>query len=398
MSINMAVALYVELMIISMILPFCILLKLKVGKENSSHQRAFAAVLGAVILAMVCVGLAYSVNGKAGKTALIINHVANTIRPLAGGFMAYEWFWFVLFRMKCRFRRKSWLGVAVSIPAVVLAIMALASCKTGWIYRITTYTNYYLYGTIYGVLYAVYIGYFLAAFAYSVYKYVTSSHIDDNKKFSRIFVSASLFLAIALTMQLIFSRLPILAPASAVALALVYVYLTNTQVVIDSLTGVNNRSQFDKYLHSEVERKIRTQKMFLMLFDMDDFKTINDSYGHDVGDDALKLTASAIKHTYGEYGGFIARFGGDEFAAIIEAETEEVPTYLASKLIEELDSINETKKYPFELHISIGIAQFSEDDDETSFFKKADLEMYNAKKANKAARAKKNESTTRANK
>lgn len=388
MSINMAVALYVELMVISMILPLCILVKLSAEKKNASHQRAFRAVLGSVILAMACVALAYAVNGKAGKTSLILNHVANVIRPLAGGFMAYEWFWFVLFRMKCRYKRKSWFGLFVSIPYIALIVMSLASPKTGWIYRITNYTNYYLYGTVFGFLYAVYIGYFLGAFSYTIYKYKTSKPSSDNIKYSKIVISASIFLFAAVILQLMYNRLPILAPASAVTLALVYVYITNTQVVVDSLTGVNNRSQFDKYLHSEVERKTHTKKMFLMLFDMDNFKTINDTYGHDVGDDALKTTASAIKHTYGEYGGFIARFGGDEFAAILEADDRSIPEALSKKLTEELDAINEQNVYPFKLYISTGIAEFEEEDDEVSFFKKADLEMYTNKKANKAARSK----------
>ena len=85
------------------------------------------------------------------------------------------------------------------------------------------------------------------------------------------------------------------------------------QADLDPLTGLANRAAFEKALATLAERDLRILVAFC---DIDDFKAINDEYGHDVGDDVLRSVAAAIGNIV-RGDDIVARFGGDEFAVVV---------------------------------------------------------------------------------
>lgn len=99
----------------------------------------------------------------------------------------------------------------------------------------------------------------------------------------------------------------------------------------DALTGLCNRRFFDKTLSHEILRARRYQhSLVLCLFDVDKFKTINDSYGHGVGDEVLKHIATIVQHSLRKTD-TVSRIGGDEFAILFpETENEHIETLLTS--------------------------------------------------------------------
>jgi len=98
---------------------------------------------------------------------------------------------------------------------------------------------------------------------------------------------------------------------------------------IDALTEVANRRRFDEYLHLEWRRAVRSRyPISLLMIDIDYFKSYNDTYGHQKGDECLKAVASEIKQYLRRPSDMVARYGGEEFSVILP----ETPSYSAFSL------------------------------------------------------------------
>ena len=90
------------------------------------------------------------------------------------------------------------------------------------------------------------------------------------------------------------------------------------QVMQDALTGIANRRRFDEMLASEFRRAQRLQEpLGLLMIDIDHFKSLNDTYGHAVGDDWLKAVAMTLDHALRRPGDMVGRYGGEEFAVLL---------------------------------------------------------------------------------
>jgi diguanylate cyclase len=150
--------------------------------------------------------------------------------------------------------------------------------------------------------------------------------------------------------------------------------------LIDKLTGVNNRSAYDNRV-TETIAGLKRYKVpaSLMLCDIDRFKIINDTYGHKVGDLALKKFAALLNEKL-RATDFIARYGGEEFVVILphitldkaKAAGESVRSYIN-------ESVFSYKENEILLTVSIGISTFREDDTPSSVFERADRALYLAK-------------------
>ncbi|MBN1103646.1 MAG: GGDEF domain-containing protein [Deltaproteobacteria bacterium] len=154
-----------------------------------------------------------------------------------------------------------------------------------------------------------------------------------------------------------------------------------TAAVKDGLTGLYNRKAFDLRLVQALETFARVGTPFsLMLFDVDDFKTINDTFGHVAGDKVLQKVAQSLRDAFRK-GDFIARFGGDEFAAVIEDMTEEMGRERISNFQKHLGKIRFTsyKKGDILVKVSAGISFAVSGDTPESLLERADRAMYGAK-------------------
>lgn len=154
----------------------------------------------------------------------------------------------------------------------------------------------------------------------------------------------------------------------------------------DFLSQLYNRSTFERELKSEIERSAHA-KVAVLFIDVDDFKFINDRFGHSVGDEVIKYVAGCIKQRV-KGSGFAGRFGGDEFVLCITdpKQIEEIES-LSLDLIDELYEgyHSELANVSINVKASIGIAFFPEHgDDSNKVVAAADEAMYFVKKNGKA--------------
>lgn len=149
----------------------------------------------------------------------------------------------------------------------------------------------------------------------------------------------------------------------------------------DILTKLANRVQFESHLKSTIEScKRRESKMALFFIDLDKFKDINDTYGHTIGDEMLKIVAKRLEQSIRKED-FIARLGGDEFVLIIkDVKNSEDMITLACKLNENIKEPITLDDKVFFMTLSIGISIFPEDGkDSEDLIKHSDAAMYEVK-------------------
>src|SRR5690348_4333623 len=149
----------------------------------------------------------------------------------------------------------------------------------------------------------------------------------------------------------------------------------------DTLTGLPNRAMFAERAREAVAQSRRHQKNCAFLFlDLDNFKTVNDTLGHDVGDALLKIIASRLKASV-RGDDFVARIGGDEFCVLLQdiADPREAAA-VAQKLLHELGKSYRVGEHQLASGASIGIACVPQDgEDVATLLRLADLAMYRAK-------------------
>jgi len=155
-----------------------------------------------------------------------------------------------------------------------------------------------------------------------------------------------------------------------------------TAVRIDGLTQLANRTYFDEKLNEMIALRKRYGDPFsLMMIDLDNFKEINDSYGHPAGDRILKGVALKIKASL-RGSDFLARFGGDEYAVILVKTDAKVATDVAWKLCEEVRASRFIlDAATLSMTLSIGVAEADASDTEEKLLKRADAALYRAKAA-----------------
>lgn len=146
-------------------------------------------------------------------------------------------------------------------------------------------------------------------------------------------------------------------------------------VITDPLTGVLNRRCLDSSLQNCQERFQRNEsKETVIMMDIDHFKNINDSYGHEVGDEILKKVVSLIKSRLRKLD-MLFRYGGDEFIIILN----EIDSDSAGKLAEELRKLVEDSDVS-KTTISMGIAELKKDESTIDWMSRCDKSLYKAKK------------------
>jgi len=155
-----------------------------------------------------------------------------------------------------------------------------------------------------------------------------------------------------------------------------------SQALADSLTGLLNRRSIDQLLQTELARSSRHGQQFTVMFlDIDNFKAVNDQFGHAIGDEVLRGFAKFLKSQIrGE--DMAGRYGGEEFVLLLPQTTQAGINHLSNRLIKCIHNL----VFPQDLHItfSAGVAEFPRDGSSAAdLMRVADERMYQAKSLGK---------------
>ncbi|EER22124.1 MULTISPECIES: PleD family two-component system response regulator [spotted fever group] len=154
----------------------------------------------------------------------------------------------------------------------------------------------------------------------------------------------------------------------------------------DGLTGLFNRRYFDIHLKQMIEKANKESiKLYLLMCDIDNFKHVNDTYGHQAGDKVLTIVSRILKNTL-RITDLIARFGGEEFIILLTDIDISKAIETAERVrvkIECMDFHIEDQIEPLKKTISIGVTEYKKEESIESFIERADKAMYEAKTTGK---------------
>nr|WP_255494773.1 GGDEF domain-containing protein [Luteibacter sp. Sphag1AF] len=151
----------------------------------------------------------------------------------------------------------------------------------------------------------------------------------------------------------------------------------------DPLTGIPNRLAYERRM-AQSERALRESgtPFCVGAFDIDHFKTINDSFGHAAGDAVLRIVGQAMTAHAASHEVFVARFGGEEFVAIFEGMDQAAATDVADDLRRIVEGLAfHASSRPVKVTMSGGVTRFDTLDTPASAFERADRALYSAKGA-----------------
>lgn len=149
----------------------------------------------------------------------------------------------------------------------------------------------------------------------------------------------------------------------------------------DGLTGMQNRRYFDDALREYLDEFRRIEKpVGLMILDLDHFKQVNDTHGHDVGDEVLKAVANCLKDMT-RYHDVVARLGGEEFAVVTPNMDAELLSKFAERIRKAIAGMSILSgNVRLKITTSVGLAVWDRKETAEDFFKRADQQLYEAKR------------------
>jgi diguanylate cyclase (GGDEF)-like protein len=283
-----------------------------------------------------------------------------------------------------------------AIPAAVSALVSLASPFTRWYFSIDS-SGVYHHGPLFQVFAAASYVYFFFAVAFVIAK----RRAVDDRTF-RSLILFPLFPALAGLLQINYYGLVLIWPAIVLSLLIIFINIQQRKLTSDYLTGAYNRRRLDEYLGARVRefreakplaakkgagsRPVGARAFAGFLADVDDFKAINDGFGHAAGDEALIETVKRIRASL-RTEDFLARYAGDEFVAILPLSSEVELAWVVDRVRFRFDS-EAPRGDRYRLTLSIGAAVFdpAKDIDADSFIERLDKLMYEEKERKKQSR------------
>lgn len=249
-------------------------------------------------------------------------------------------------------------------------ILQIFSLYTGAVFSVDGMNDYTR-----GPLYSLYVATFVVG---------TIAFIVGSMQFNRHYQHANKRFLMAIIALVIFTiALPIVNPSVRLdwtclsfVMILFYIYYNQLVQQVDSVTGLLSRRSYDLALQNI------SKEAAIIFFDVDEFKKINDTYGHSYGDECLVALGRELKHVFEKHG-YCYRFGGDETCVILRKNPDEAQQLIA-KFFDSVHMLQDKdKRIP---DVSVGYAFFNPDEESAEdAVRRADEMMYRSKREKKAA-------------
>lgn len=348
---------------------FLLLYRIRITQTNQFDEKAYNFMLIVTFIATINETLSFIIDARPGFIFHILQYISNTISSASSGIIGYYWCLFVEYHIHRNFKRIKKKSRILAVPLIIATILIFINLLgTGIIFDISK-ENVYTRGPMNFILYIFVFVYYIESI-YTVQKAKNDSILVE-------FFPIYFFIIpcmIGTMIQGFFFGISTIWLCVAIAFIIVYIEIQISISFIDDLSGLYNRKYMNHYLDKLQNDKPKRVYGFLM--DINDFKTINDIYGHLKGDQAIIQFGKILQHSI-DKDSVAIRMGGDEFVIFAILKSNEEALALKKHIEQNVRQFNTNSTEPFHLSFSIGIAKYSGNIE--TFLSSMDDSMYEAK-------------------
>lgn len=356
------------------VLMMCYLLSCRRKNRESLHteDKVYDGIAKVNILGAVAETISFLVDGKSFIGCRQLNYISNSLCFIGTVSMGLLWCLYVNLRIYRNFKKISEKMAVVMIPWMIEVIMVLGNLiKPGIMFKVSADNVYQRTG---GAL-AGYIT-LVIYLAYSLYMVYHSRKQGVNLSYFPVFYFVCICFA-GVLIQLVFYGVTSSWLITAVTLIFTQMQSYAENIYMDELSGLYNR----RYLKAVLAKRKNTDanSLYGIMMDVNDFKYINDSFGHSMGDKAISTMGNILFKSIPD-AGIAIRYAGDEFIVLLTDADKPCVLATINEINKNISRFNDSKAEPFELSVSMGYAEFGKDDNAEVFLRNMDDKMYEEKR------------------
>ena len=319
------------------------------------------------------------------KPPLVIAGLAYATYMSLLAILALLWMYYAELQINPQITRSRRFRIVSSLPCLFMVVLCFASLKFGFVFSFDE-NGLFIRGPLFFVQNIIAYVYIMVTTGHALMASTREISIDKRRRM-RILTLFAVAPVIGGLLQLFIGNFPFVGPSLCISTVMIFVSTQSEMINVDALTGLNNRKGMERYIEARIREVHGDETAFwLFMIDADNFKYINDTFGHVEGDRALRIIADALRASVASSNGFIARFGGDEYVAVVDRTAYDAPEQFEECVRENLRVQIREYRILYPLSVTIGYVLCTTDANTVDeLIKSADRLMYEKKRIRKTA-------------
>lgn len=326
--------------------------------DNGAPARVFAGLVCAMLAYSVFDMLCGLIENGAMPTNQFVSSVLNVGFFWTGSLTSYLAFAYGEYELRRPWIMNDKTRLIGKLPLYITLVLTVLTLKYRYFYYIDEQGNYikgpyYVFVMVCGYGYIAIIGIVMLCLLRQKRYYIYRKKI-------RTLASFMVYPLVAGLIQSMHTGISLICMGSTIAVIQVFIDMQETRITMDTLTNMNNRERLMQALESSLAKT--GQQVYFLMMNLDNFRDINDKYGRLEGDSAIVDFAELLKRVGSGYNCVLARYGGDEFAALLlpEENNDDYVLNFKTELRRAIGDYNVSSGKPYILSISTGWAKNSQ--------------------------------------